>query len=106
MTYTFNLNTNTSTNFNITLNDKTYKVHIKYVTINNSYVIDIDSFENGVYKNIINSVPLNIGVDLMLPWRGIGLGRLYCIPTDKRYFGANPTAQTIKDYYVLQWSDK
>lgn len=106
MVYNFSLNTNTSTSFVIALNDKTFRVHIKYVANSDRYIIDIDKYVDNQYINIINSVPINIGVDLMFPWRNIGLGRLYCIPIDKRYYLEDPRSETIVKYYIFQWSDK
>lgn len=103
MIYKFDFPTNASFNFTHLVNNVKYKIHILYNSYSNDYYMDIDKFENGSYKNILNSIKVALGVNLFLQYKYLNLGDFYIIPVSSKVQKHEPDAATIKDNYFILW---
>lgn len=90
-------------NFTYTVNEQKIRVHVRYNSYKDSYYLNVDRYEKGNYKNLINSIPLTTGVDLFIQHPQFELGSLFVIPTKKEYYDKDPKSETIKDNYMLMW---
>ena len=103
MIYKFDFPTNTSFNFVHLVNNVKYKLHILYNSYADDYYMNIDRFENGSYKNILNSIKLSLGMNLFLPYKYLGIGDFYIVPTTSNVWKKEPKAESIKDNYFILW---
>lgn len=102
--YTLPFRSNSSYNFTANSGGNNFRIHIKHNLRNDTYYMDIDIQRNGVYENIIRSINLTCGMDLFFPYRHYGLGTLYIVPMDSRYYALVPKADTITRYFQMLWS--
>lgn len=104
MTYQLTIQTNTNHSFTHFVNGAYLKVHILYDGYTDSYYMNIDRQENGVYKNIVNSIKLVIGVNILEQYSYLNLGDMFLIPATDRLFRDEPNASTINTGYFILWS--
>ena len=104
MVYTLPFRSNSSYNFTANSGGNNFRIHVKHNLRDDTYYLDVDIQREGVYVPIIHSINLTCGMDLFFSWQYYGLGTLYVIPTDSRYYGKVPKADTITRYFQLLWS--
>ena len=102
--YTLPFRSNSSYSFTANAGGNNFRIHIKHNLRNDTYYMDVDISRNGNYENIIRSINITCGMDLFFPYQYYGLGTLYVIPTDSRYYDKVPKAETITRYFQLLWS--
>jgi len=103
MVYKIDFPTNTSFNFIHLVNNVRYKFHILYNSYDNTYYMDIDKFENGAYKNILNTIKITTGIDILLQYKYYDLGSMYIVPATSNIYKNEPSAETLKDNYFILW---
>ena len=94
--------TYTPYNFVMNLNGVNVKIHLRYNSYLDRYYIDVDKQVNGQYVNVLNSVMLNIGIDLFLQHPQLNLGEFYIVPLKTDLYDKDPSSATIQNYMI--WS--
>lgn len=103
MIYKFDFPTNVSFNFIHLVNNIQHKIHVLYNSYDDTYYMNIDKFEDGKYKNILNSIRVTLGINLFLQYNYYNLGSFFVIPTTSKVYRNDPKASTIKDNYFILW---
>lgn len=103
MIYKVPFRSKSSYNFTSNAGGNNFRIHIKHNLRHDTYYMDIDLQRNGVYENIISGLNITCGTDLFMPFQRYGLGTLYIIPTDSRYYNEVPRADTITTYFYMMW---
>lgn len=103
MIYKVPFRSNSSYNFTANSGGNNFRIHIKYDLRHDMYYMDVDLQQNGVYTPIIHDINMTCGMDLFFPWHYYGLGILYIVPSDSRYYAEVPRADTITKYFYMLW---
>lgn len=103
MEYALKFTTNKSHNFTHIVNGITYKLHIMYESISDSYYINVDKFTSNKFENIINSVKITTGIDLFSQYSYLGLGRFWVVPVQDSLYSQIPSANTLVLGYIMIW---
>ena len=91
-------------NFTMDVNGTKVKIHLRYNSYMDSYYFNIDKMQAGVFNNVINSVPLTTGVDLMYQHPQLNLGEIYIVPMKTELYNSNPTSATIQNFILMSVS--
>lgn len=102
-TYQFDFPTNNNYSFIHLANGNYYKLHILYDTLTDSYYMNIDKYIDNKFVNIINSVKLVVGMNLLLQYDYFDIGQIYVIPISDTLYDKDPSAGTIKNGYFILW---
>lgn len=89
-------------NFSTFVNGSKVRIHVRYNDYLDRYYINIDRYVNNQYINIIKSVMLYTGVDILFQHPQFNLGKLFVIPTKKELYSEDPKSSTIQNY-LLFW---
>ena len=89
-------------NFVMDVNNKRIRIHIRYNSYTDSYYMNVDRLNQGLYENIINSIALVTGVDLFLQHPQFDLGEFWVVPFKTDYYSESPKASTIQNFVI--WS--
>lgn len=103
MFYSLSFKDNSSYNFTSSAGGNEFKFHIKHAMSDDSYYMDIDINRNGSYVPIISCVRLSCGCDLFIPFKRWGLGSMFIVPIDDKYYNKEPTADTLTSKYIMIW---
>lgn len=103
MIYKVPFRTNSSYNFTSNSGGNNFRIHIKHNLRYDTYYMDIDIQKDGRYVNIISGLNMSLGMDLFFPFRHYGLGTMYIIPSDSRYYSEVPKSNTITKYFYMLW---
>lgn len=98
-----NFSTNLSHTFTHTVNGKQYKIHIIYNKYLKTYYMNIDKVTSSGYENIINSIILTMGIDLLQQYQYLNLGKLWLTPIKSKSFANLPNTETLKSDYIFLW---
>lgn len=80
------------------------RVHILYDNYTDTYYMNIDKQQNGQYNNVVNSIKLVVGVNILEQYDYLNLGRMFLIPVTDKLYGKEPTADTINTGFFILWS--
>lgn len=92
-------------NFTMSINNTKMKIHVRYNSYMDNYYINIDKLNNGIYENVINSVMLTTGVDLLLQHPQLDLGQLFVVPMKTELYDQDPSSSTIQNYILMSISN-
>lgn len=89
--------------FSHTINNNDFKIYIRYNILFDRYFLDIDKFQDGMYKTLVKNVNITTGANILLPYRRYGIGNMYLIPNVDTEYDKLPSADTIIKKWFLFW---
>ena len=101
--YKLPFRSNSPYTFTTTAGGNNFKFYIKHAIHDDTYFMDIDMNIDNKFVPIIRCINLTCGCDLFIPFKRYGLGSLFVIPTDVRYYHEVPRADTILTKFVMMW---
>lgn len=89
--------------FSHTVNENDFRISIRYSILFDRYFLDLERWEDGVYKPLVYNINLTTGANIFSAYARYGLGILVLIPNNDTQYANLPSADNLVTDWLLVW---